>query len=414
VVSTDKITFLGSNIYLRGTVDQSGITSERIDFIYVSSSVMTGNFTFTSPTVYIAHPAIVPLLKTTALNPASFNSSTQPDYATMEGGIVALKENEVFLLRPHRREITNGTNYALMVAQGKFSPMLFHNEEIQFDIVPLDYENQENSIPADVYFDARYEDCWDQQSHCSTITDDNYYPDLVVPKRVWESYYSGPYDCPYFILPDPPVVLWPISIMDQPSLLDFTATISSFGTKISEPPKPGQRVRPDHPSPTPLSQQEDIPERIYPNWPGPGISGEIREGNPVLGEYVGQGSQAGAYGGKTASRDGGPTTRRPASLDFKNPGSWSGAFNGGSLSENEGSENAPSSMSLHGGGSDNGTSIRGNFDIETYLELARNLSISHGCVFLLNGINLEVVDEINSQSKPSLRGHMSVYRPHHG
>lgn len=143
----------------------------------------------------------------------------------------------------------------MLVAQGKFSPSLALDEEIQFDFDPLNPNNLD-SIPADLYFDARHEDCWDQQSHCSTITEDQYRPDLILPKRVWTSHLSLQYNCPYVILPDPPVVLSGPESQGS-SLPEPTLTIPPFGTKSPELPSPGQNVRPSHPLPTGSSQSED-------------------------------------------------------------------------------------------------------------------------------------------------------------
>jgi hypothetical protein len=70
--------------------------------------------------------------------------------------------------------------------------------------VPLNFGDLSNPVPASAYFDAR-DDCWGKQSHCGTITDDSYRPNIYLDVEAWRSLMANDIDhCFIDGLYDPP------------------------------------------------------------------------------------------------------------------------------------------------------------------------------------------------------------------
>jgi hypothetical protein len=84
------------------------------------------------------------------------------------------------------------TEYARLVAQGKYNPGLSGRDgDTFFELGPIgrnrhfDFHDLEYPITASVYFNAR-PDCWYRQSHCQTITEDNYRPEISLDQKIWD------------------------------------------------------------------------------------------------------------------------------------------------------------------------------------------------------------------------------------
>jgi hypothetical protein len=185
---------------------------------------MTGPFTFTSPMVYVAHKAI------TVLTPRGYLFMIQqPQNGTVHThppGIMSLRPEEVFSVRMKHQDDTKGVQYAQLVANGSYQH-LFRAEKAPdievvrpwlYEMLPFDFGNLQNPVPANVYYDARAEDCWGNQTHCATITDNSYRPQLAFKKKFWESlvpdYWASGCYRPKVV--DPPIALLPITTPASP------------------------------------------------------------------------------------------------------------------------------------------------------------------------------------------------------
>jgi hypothetical protein len=229
-MKTNAITFRGQDLYLRSIdgVDWKQFPAQNLqsDYInailpgitqqlefgnatnyYLRPSVMTGDFTFTSPTVYLALRTIVRNIFAEAENPdMDYAGSTLISTAD----IIALNKSDVFTLQPINQTM-NGLQYAKLVAKGSYHPTLSRFKGApKYEKRTVDFGNLLNPVPASAYYDARLLDCWGQQAHCGTITDDSYRPILRIAPHVWEKVFGG-FMCQDPMLVDPPVSLLPLN-----------------------------------------------------------------------------------------------------------------------------------------------------------------------------------------------------------
>jgi hypothetical protein len=211
---TSAITFNGQDFYtkgLRGTETKDGKTVTWDTFwrySYIRTSVMTGPFTFVSPTVYLAHHPIyarstiteVQLYATDTIRPA---------------GIFPLNATDIYSMRPSGGKTRTGNGYAQSVALGQYLnpwPYLTCENGEREELDTFNFNNLADPVPASVYFDART-DCWGEQSHCATITDGSYRPRLAIRDKVWLSIISNNQNhrrCVQPILEDPAIALSPL------------------------------------------------------------------------------------------------------------------------------------------------------------------------------------------------------------
>jgi hypothetical protein len=97
---------------------------------------------------------------------------------------------------------------------------------VEYKKVPLDFGDLANPVSASAYFDVR-NDCWGLQSHCRTITEDNYRPRIFLDHAVWSSLFpEEDSECYISILDDPPTAFAPVedgeSRDDAPPLPQIT------------------------------------------------------------------------------------------------------------------------------------------------------------------------------------------------
>jgi hypothetical protein len=219
VVTTSAITFAGQDLYLRDTIDSSGkVVGHEIQICpeagclrfqkgYITASVLQGPFTFTSPTVYLAHHAIT-LQKSVYATGVWGTAWDQPEKSKSiirTAGIIPLSTTEVYSIRPLGSEERRKNSYANRVAKGQYYtdkkdiwyPSMYGGDPYHLtrtEHVPFDFENLANPMPASVYYDAR-DDCWGHQTHCGTITNDTYRPRLAIKNRVWSSLFPEYWEC---------------------------------------------------------------------------------------------------------------------------------------------------------------------------------------------------------------------------
>jgi hypothetical protein len=174
----------------------------------IGPSVLYGTWTFTSPSVYLAHHPIT--MRTTWK--VSGSVMLEPSNATLirQAGVIALNSDDVFSLIP----ITSvnsftGTDFAKRLAEGNLNITKIMDlarplsRTVQFDFWHLD-----NPVPASIYFNARMEDCLGRQKHCGTITDDSYRPIISINHDIWKTLLpSSLFPCRLPMLVDPPIAL---------------------------------------------------------------------------------------------------------------------------------------------------------------------------------------------------------------
>jgi hypothetical protein len=307
--STDAITFEGQDLYLRSvdgttamSVVPSGVNIHQILWpggTYLDPFVMKGQWTFTSPTLYLAYRPVTQFLQLVFTPTSSWDyQSMQVPILTQSAGVIALRPNEVYTMRPDRFTKIGGLEYARAAANGSFRPVFdvgMLSEQQQ--AVPISIGDLLYPIPASLYYDMRVADCWGEQNYCGTITENIYRPRLSIAERAWKSIF-GTSMCSDPLLGDPPISLRPIrglSDLEPPELpkyfnpdvqnvqnpsfpftrpgsgYDPVATgdvLNSDGVKNQPPsisdwfPKPGQAAEPNLPNATPTLVSRPRPQDL--------------------------------------------------------------------------------------------------------------------------------------------------------
>jgi hypothetical protein len=213
VITTSAITFSGRDLYLR-EIDEEGASTRNIpqttkaQYLYTLSSVLTGPFTLTWPTAYIAHHQIYADI----LNPGrpGKTDSWESKVPRRPPGIIPLHSTDLasYWHTNPSRPFPTGPEFAHAVASGRYAKKESGFWAEQLQVLPFDFGHLQDPVPAHVYFNGR-NDCWDRQTHCGTITDNTYKPTLILRNKVWEDAKLG--DCAKMDLNDPPIALRPIS-----------------------------------------------------------------------------------------------------------------------------------------------------------------------------------------------------------
>jgi hypothetical protein len=97
--------------------------------------------------------------------------------------------------------------------------------------MPFDFGQIQDPVPASVYYNART-DCRGTQTHCGTITDDSYSPNLVLKNKVWFSMMPPEaFGCLRPLIVDPPIALKPmrVSSLEEAHIPVFTHASSVLG-----------------------------------------------------------------------------------------------------------------------------------------------------------------------------------------
>jgi hypothetical protein len=76
-------------------------------------------------------------------------------------------------------------------------------------IKSFDYGHLEDPVPASIYYDAMYEQCWGDRKEdpCATLTDGRYRPPLEFRSTIWKSLLGDYAHCSRPGLVDPPIAL---------------------------------------------------------------------------------------------------------------------------------------------------------------------------------------------------------------
>jgi hypothetical protein len=300
IVTMTDITFRGQDIFYRGYVVNG--TTRTFDGEMLSSSVLKGTFTFTSPTVYIAHHPISAWLD-------NIYFSEWSETLLKPAGILTVNPADVFSIRPlPPNNAAVPTDYAVLVANGDYNPdsnraHVKRNREI----VPFNFKNLLNPVPASVYYDARTDDCWGKQNHCGTITDDTYRPHIWIKGNILQKYMpkslQGNFTCYLPDLYDPPMVLQAINTMDLPTLRPLsniaepTPLVEQAQPQLAR--QPGNRIVSHSPSRTsvPYGLHTTAPSHMSPQR-GDELSDSLGRNGAGDSEGGGGGKRGGGSGGR--------------------------------------------------------------------------------------------------------------------
>jgi hypothetical protein len=133
-------------------------------------------------------------------------------------------------------------------------PLIINGSKSYFDITTsdqlrqntikaFDYANLQDPVPASVYYDAR-PDCWGEQTHCATITDGTYRPNLVLRNRIWLDLVRNASIkiCSWPVLADPHMALYPLDTTLDSPVLPLVRTQSPLPGSTAYAPVPDPTV----------------------------------------------------------------------------------------------------------------------------------------------------------------------------
>jgi hypothetical protein len=229
----------------------------------ISTSVLSGPWTFTYPSVYLAHHAITHsrMKQRDNWDNTAWFSTTAP------AGIIPLHTSDIYSVHLKLGVFNgSGVDYARRVARGEFEPFLdlkgwattdeeimeesgstkankkFRSEDT-YETYPFNFGDLQDPVPASLYFNGRT-DCWGQQSHCATITGDTYRPRIKLKNRIWASLLPQGFDCRRLQFVDPPIRLQTMDLTERPTLHPITTIQQSEALSTTTAEPIGQMRRP--------------------------------------------------------------------------------------------------------------------------------------------------------------------------
>jgi hypothetical protein len=220
----------------------------------IGSSVLSGPFTLTYPTLYIAHHDVI----TTHGNRGNkmvlkLEKYEQRSKTIKRAGIIALHSSDLYSMewvRP-KADGRSPMEFVKDVAAGRYNRV--ERQMNQPVARPFNLAHLQEPVPASVYFAARYRDCWGQleQTHCSVITAGHYRPRLSLPAYVLESAFGSDFSsCTMPALIDPPLALSPIVGAHTLKPLSITRNTQETKTSFLDAASPGNTAESPWPAPT--------------------------------------------------------------------------------------------------------------------------------------------------------------------
>jgi hypothetical protein len=236
VETITRVPFRGQDLY-RLAWAKDGSTVPWHDPM-IEPSIMTGSWELTSPTLYLAHRPITVYRDGRKDGGGGGMFSLNMSIETIRSaGIVALHSRDVFSRRPLLFKSDGGTELARSIANGLWRPepgQLLSGGTMEYETKPFNFGHLQNPVPASVYLDAR-SDCWGEQTHCSTITDDSYRPRIFLANHVWRSIVSDDYVCELPTVVDPPIMLKSLDLSNGLPEPTVSADKSPYITVINPP-----------------------------------------------------------------------------------------------------------------------------------------------------------------------------------
>jgi hypothetical protein len=195
-VSTSVIKFRGQDIYTRNRKwITEGITSYDYsissEWKYNTPSNIFGNFTFVSPSVYMAHHPISVDYSDIIVSCNTATCTIEPGQANLvklTGVIIPVPSTNAYTIQSHIDTTVDGKratgcDYVHMIASGLVTAQ---NLATKYKVDRLNFQHLADPVPASAYFDSR-DDCWGKQTHFRTITDGSYRPMISLDDDVWRS-----------------------------------------------------------------------------------------------------------------------------------------------------------------------------------------------------------------------------------
>jgi hypothetical protein len=282
VTMTSALTFKGRDLYHLAHIDNLFSETTTSNIITTPSSVFKGPHVFTSPSIYIAHKAVTlhlfrELYLVTQVDEQYLNIKESWTSVIRPASIFPIHTSDVFTVALKHGNISS-IEYAQKAARGEFqrvfrSPIRNvvedHNSDSEKTTRGYDFHDMTFPLPAGAYFDARAADCWGRQSHCQTITEDNFRPRISLHRTVWKSIYKSlipllpkDFDCREPGLVDPPIALRPLGSDNALYVLPTPSISSTPNSGHNLPPvEPGAAPPMVLPRPT---SQGDSPRYIRP------------------------------------------------------------------------------------------------------------------------------------------------------
>lgn len=257
-ITTTAISFRGQDLHeLNHTLRMEGMR----DFIQttklhrVGPSVLYGNFTFISPTIYIAHHPI-----TASIQPYSPDRNLDrlfiehaildmdnPEFEEVKNGLqrtqiapagtfaVNVKDILTKRLPISASGASQMLDYVRSIAMGRYNdiPLAAQYTSIE-PFLPIDLADLIEPVPASIYYNAR-EDCFGKQSHCGVIEDDTYRPNLLLKFSAFRRLFPNHANCLRPLMVDPPITL---------QALDPFSTIAEATLPTLTPASPGSGIVP--------------------------------------------------------------------------------------------------------------------------------------------------------------------------
>jgi hypothetical protein len=194
----------------------------------VSTNSNGGNFTFTSPAVYVAHRSIDRIVYISGMDvhwPTTFVWGTVTRVRT--AGIIPIAASDVFPARSASSLLTaSGVEYAQLVANGSCIPMLDRQpHKKRYTYEPMTFGDLEEPMPASLYYNARSIDFWGKQSHWNN--NGTRISAQATPRpSVWKSLFGG-LMCEDPLLADPPIAFQRVEPGDNPEPMPKSCPISA-------------------------------------------------------------------------------------------------------------------------------------------------------------------------------------------
>jgi hypothetical protein len=180
VVTMDAITFSGEHFYVKEAyyTEGAGRMASANMASHIGTSVLSGPFIFTSPTVYLVHHTI---------HGVQLGKNSQRRFQVRPAGTIAIHTDQVYSIVTNEVP-SEAVEFANSVATGKWDEDLEHefSSHKRIKTVQFDFGHLEAPVPAVQYYMAR-NDCLKSQTHCGTVTDDNYRPRVWVNDTAWIS-----------------------------------------------------------------------------------------------------------------------------------------------------------------------------------------------------------------------------------
>jgi hypothetical protein len=208
---------------------------------YINTSVLAGTWTFTSPNVYLAHHPVT-------VEDGRFYTTPRRVY-TWPAGVIEINKADVSTVInvPNKP-----ANFAQLVAKGLYQGPVSLEGGPPSKTLPLNFRDLHDPVPAASYFDGR-SDCFGRNTHCGTITDGSFRPELVLKRTLWSKFLPKDRPCHVFGVIDPVIALEPVGpTQKRVEELKITLPVpSSRPSEVATPPEPGRTPGQQWPNPTP-------------------------------------------------------------------------------------------------------------------------------------------------------------------